>query len=123
VALSYVWPKGIRIMRDGEIELTTSNLSDLRKSGFVSELRPSRLPRVIRDAIDPARQLGESHLWVDRLCIVQDGNMKQAEIQHMDTIYSDAHFTIIAAASSGLYGRLASEAKAHRPKELYDRLL
>jgi hypothetical protein len=123
VALRYVWPQGIRIMRDGEIELTTSNLSDLRKSGFVSELRPSRLPRVIRDAIDLARQLGESRLWVDRLCIVQDGNMKQAEIQHLDTIYSGAHFTIIAAASSGLYGRLASEAKAHRPKDLYDRLL
>ncbi|KAK0667873.1 heterokaryon incompatibility protein-domain-containing protein [Cercophora samala] len=101
VALSYVWPA-----MDNEkvtLELWTGNLRQFQKHGFLDSIKQDFLPRVISDTIELVKDLGERYLWIDRLCIVQDGQMKRSEIENMDNIYSGADFTIIAAASSGLY--------------------
>jgi hypothetical protein len=47
------------------------------------------------------RKLGESFLWVDALCIPQDDEKELSiQIQSMDTIYSNALVTLIAAEGS-----------------------
>ncbi|RGP80793.1 hypothetical protein FLONG3_1134 [Fusarium longipes] len=86
-ALSYVWGKDAK-----------------SKSG---ENKPPAL--VIKDSIEATKKLGCKYLWVDQYCIDQeDKESKQKELQRMDKIYSQACFTIIAAAgddsSHGLAG-------------------
>jgi hypothetical protein len=55
-------------------------------------------------------------LWVDALCIVQDGSTKMDQIKKMHEVYESATFTIVAAngkdADAGLPG--ASEASTKR---------
>ncbi|KAK4656244.1 hypothetical protein QC762_309610 [Podospora pseudocomata] len=126
VALSYVW--STIESEKLTLELWTGNLRQFQKSGFLDGMKQGFLPEVISDAIDLVKQLGERYLWVDRLCIVQDGRMKRSEIENMDNIYSGAYFTIIAAASPGLYVNLDRRHRApmgvsffHR--YLYDKLL
>jgi hypothetical protein len=54
------------------------------------------------------RSLGETHLCVDRLCIVQDdmGNAGTlSQVGKMDKIYSGAYLTIIAAAKDEMYNK------------------
>ena len=104
LALSYVW---------GEvdtIQTTKSNLPYLQKPGSINPNNISlMLPNTIKDALRLASLLGEKYLWVDRLCIVQDEmDTKQACLNAMGSIYSNASFTIVAAdghnADHGLRG-------------------
>ena len=104
LALSYVW---------GEvdtIQTTKSNLPYLQKPGSINANNVSlMLPKTIKDALRLASLLGEKYLWVDRLCIVQDEkDTKQACLNAMGSIYSNASFTIVAAdghnADRGLRG-------------------
>ncbi|KAF2503056.1 HET-domain-containing protein [Lophium mytilinum] len=100
LALSYVW--GVT----GQIRLTARNLDSLMQPGALNRVE---LPRTISDAIVLCRLLNESHLWVDSLCIIEEeGDEKESQIMHMDSIYRRADLTIIAAAgpdcSSGLPG-------------------
>lgn len=67
------------------------------------------MPQTIRDAIQVCLEIGETYLWVDSLCIVQDDPVYQkCQIDIMDFIYSEAVITIVAAAGddadSGLPG-------------------
>lgn len=81
VALSYVWgPAQQRIHLNGE------NLSI------------HLLPRTIRDAANLTLQLGFKYLWVDQVCINQDGAHKMDQIRQMHHIYRNSEITIIAAA-------------------------
>ena len=100
VALSYVWGTAVVFKHLQE------NTRDLRKPGA---LRSLPIPATIRDAMTLVRAIGERYLWVDSICIIQnDLKMQQAEIMQMGSIYSNALFTIIAAAgdhaNSGLPG-------------------
>jgi hypothetical protein len=102
VALSYVW---------GEITtalmLRTDNVQQLAKDFSISR---TDLPATIRDAMVVCAKIGQRYLWVDCLCIVQDGHedIKQAQIEKMGDIYSFAFLTIVGAsgddARSGLAG-------------------
>ena len=89
--LSYVWGKKsfLRLIRDNVIALETP--------GAISASNTD-IPRTIRDALTLCGELSERYLWVDSLCIVQDSQDKQIEINAMDAIYSGAKFTIVAAA-------------------------
>lgn len=99
-ALSYVWGDSI-----SKFCLTKENRQKLSTTGFQDELH--KIPPTIRDAMDLVQALDESrqpkdgcqaYLWVDALCIVQDDeNIKRHLISHMDTVYSHAFFTIVAA--------------------------
>ncbi|KAI4281887.1 MAG: hypothetical protein L6R38_003353 [Xanthoria sp. 2 TBL-2021] len=107
IALSYVW---------GGSE-TLRNMQRIRQSleveGALLE-RTHQLPRTIKDAMSLIRKLGESCLWVDSLCIVQDDkNHKRIQIAAMNKIYSSAALTIAVAsgdnANSGLPGMSAGD--------------
>jgi hypothetical protein len=57
------------------------------------------LPRSIQDAVAVTKGIGLRYLWVDRFCIDQrNPDEKHHQIQNMDTVYSGAEITIVAAA-------------------------
>jgi hypothetical protein len=89
LALSYVWgfTKSLQTLEN--------NLDDLHvKGALFSEIG---LARVIRDAMSVVDALGYRYLWVDALCIVQDDASKPFYVDRMDTIYTRALCTIVAA--------------------------
>lgn len=105
IALSYVWGKGrsFRLLKD--------NLQQLSQESALFEDDITRsIPITIRHAIDLTRMLGLRYLWVDSLCIVQDGEAetKAQKVNRMGAIYGNANLTIIAAdgqhADHGLRG-------------------
>jgi hypothetical protein len=67
-ALSYVWGQNI-------LQTTVDTKSE-------TELDIDQLPLTIQDAIIAVRQLGETHLWVESLCIDQkDEDQLAAQIK------------------------------------------
>ena len=114
LALSYVWGHAERFYTKKE------NLEELQKDGAFSRVR-DRLPRLISDAIDFVTAIGETYLWVDVLCIVQDDALaKEYYIPQMDKIYGRALLTMVALSSddtnSALPGVTAgSRAPSHTP--------
>lgn len=67
------------------------------------------VPRTIQEAVQVCRALNMRYLWVDALCIMQDGGKDFAiEVSKMGAIYAGSRFTIAAAASdnsnSGCFG-------------------
>lgn len=101
IALSYVWG------RVESLELTLSNLSELEVAGSLSRGDLS-IPQTILDAVEVVKRMGERYLWVDRLCIIQDGPDKNIQMGCMDIVYGTAILTIVAAggqdANAGLLG-------------------
>ncbi|KAH6699107.1 heterokaryon incompatibility protein-domain-containing protein, partial [Leptodontidium sp. MPI-SDFR-AT-0119] len=91
LALSYVW---------GAVEMLQTrkaNVSLLMEKGALS-MNKRRLPHVIRDAMHIVRALHQRYLWVDCLCIVQDGeSQKHHQIQNMHSIYGASLLTLCAA--------------------------
>jgi hypothetical protein len=82
VALSYVW----------------GNQSSSWQC-HVDNILPNPSPEVIEDAVEVVKQLDLRYLWIDRYCINQeDKDDKHNQICNMDSIYSNAKLTIIAAA-------------------------
>lgn len=99
VALSYVWGQA------NHLTTVKSNLSEFRTEGAFGRTKP---PGTIQDATNLTQALGFQYLWVDALCIVQDGEHKQLLISAMNAVYGDAELTLIAAsgeeANAGLQG-------------------
>jgi hypothetical protein len=92
-ALSYVWGKA-----DG-LCASKSNIKILRTP---ASLTKRALPRTIQRAMELTRRFGLKHLWVDRLCILQDDNeAKVQQIHNMASIYANAYLKIVAAAGAG----------------------
>ena len=103
-ALSYVWG---RAASDEEFFKTLrANVSERELPGFFArEESQGRLPATIRDAMTVARRIGLRYLWVDSLCIVQDGHGKDwlDAIRKMDMVYGAAYVVICAAGSSSAF--------------------
>lgn len=103
LALSYCWGKADNFL------LQMGNKGELsRRHGLLPYIYQG-LPKTVRDAIFTARGLQERYLWVDSLCIEQDNEEeKSQQIAIMDSIYSNAVLTIVAAdgkdVDSGLPG-------------------
>lgn len=58
------------------------------------------LPRTFQDAIDFARKLGITYLWIDSLCIVQDEKRDwEEQSADMANLYQNAYITFAATAS------------------------
>jgi hypothetical protein len=75
-----------------------------------------RLPITIQDAITVTKELGESLLWVDAVCIDQDDKDDlQKQIYQMDGVYSLSVFTICAAAGTNGAAGLPGVRKGTRP--------
>jgi hypothetical protein len=84
MALSYVW---------GQVPCLHLKKTDAKALGLPGALREEgiidRIPLTTLHAIDFAHLLGERYLWVDSLCIVQNGNAseKQEQLNNMTAIY------------------------------------
>ncbi|KAK1752887.1 heterokaryon incompatibility protein-domain-containing protein [Echria macrotheca] len=110
--LSYVWGKA-----EG-FSLTGGTLDDLL---IENSLNHADLPRTIREAMALVAALDLTHLWVDRLCIVQDSESeKHAQIKAMASIYSNSYFTIIAAQSHDASGPLSSRTLSNASPSIWD---
>lgn len=116
IALSYVWgsSKGLRS--------TKANIRHLQEDGALQELR-GELPRAISDAIDFTDAVGETYLWIDALCIVQDDNRSKAVyIPRMNQIYGNAYITLVTlndpSADSALPGVASSRVVIQSPVEI-----
>ncbi|KAH7112556.1 heterokaryon incompatibility protein-domain-containing protein [Dendryphion nanum] len=88
VTLSYVWG------RTKSLKLTKSNRALLRQHNGLQSMLPAR---VVRDAIELTRCIGERYLWVDALCIAQDNQQTSTYyIDRMDHVYFRGLLTIVA---------------------------
>ena len=67
-----------------------------------------RIPLTIRDAMQVVQEIGIRYLWVDSLCIVQDGDTgeKPEYISKMDLVYGAAFVTVIAARGQNAHAGL-----------------
>lgn len=87
LALSYVWGLGQQFC------LHSQNEGNLR---MLHGLKIDSMPRMVRDAINLVAKIGERYLWIDRLCILMDGERDKLEqMSNMDQIYNSATLTII----------------------------
>jgi hypothetical protein len=87
-ALSYVWSQA-----HGEI----ANLEDRDIPLGSSNVLPSKIPKVVEDAIFVCQELSIPYLWVDRHCIDQsDAVGKAKEIESMAFRYLHAKITFIS---------------------------
>lgn len=92
-ALSYVWGSV------SQLQTQRSNFDSLTAHHALQRHKHA-IPKVIKDAMQAVSLLGETHLWVDSLCIIQDdATAKHHQIANMARIYSSAVLTIVAVAA------------------------
>ena len=93
-ALSYVWGGAdqLTLVKDNYERLT-------QKEGL--SVQYGDITNTIQDAIKITRHLSLQYLWVDALCIKQDGGKeKDEQIEQMDKIYNSAVVTIVSTGSN-----------------------
>ncbi|KAJ8488469.1 hypothetical protein ONZ45_g13938 [Pleurotus djamor] len=118
VALSYVWG-GV----GAEYQTMNDNYGGRT---FPEGLDVSIVPATISDSITLCRELGETYLWVDALCIIQDNeDDKRVQISVMELIYGSAILTVFAVgghnAHAGLPGlRHGSRSRGQRVEVIQD---
>jgi hypothetical protein len=112
VALSYVWGEA----KDSFMTLQ-NNVDLLSRPNAFSE-HSSRLPLTVQDSMALISSLGLRYLWVDRFCIIQDGDPKTKETQlaAMASIYANAHFTLAAREGDAQTGLAGSRPERPRQK-------
>jgi hypothetical protein len=77
------------------LKLMTCNISPL-----MTEIPCEDLSKTFRDAIEIARRLGFSWLWIDSLCIIQDGPQDWSrESGQMAGVYGQSSLNIMASAA------------------------
>lgn len=87
--------------------LTVENMSS-----FLKGLAISHLPKVFQDAIDVARELGLSYIWIDALCIIQrgDGNKDWlVESGRMTSVYGNSFVNLAALSAANVHQSLFSK--------------
>jgi hypothetical protein len=97
VALSHCW--GQLPTEEQKMFCTTQDNIGLRLQGF----SVSELPQTFRDAVTVTRELGILYLWIDSLCIIQDGDNREdwnRESRRMESVFSQAYCTIAATAAA-----------------------
>lgn len=83
-------------------KLTNANLDSMR-----NRIPIEALPRTFKDAIQVARSLGVSYLWIDSLCIIQDSMEDwRRESRLMDKVYRYSACHIMAEAARNCDGGL-----------------
>ena len=98
VALSYVWGKDTRLSL---LTATRDAISGMKREGGLPR---EGMPRTIEDAMSIATRLGESYLWVDRLCIIQDNpEDKSKQVEVMNDIFSSARLVLVAAYGNSMH--------------------
>ena len=99
MTLSHCWGE-----RDGPRppQLTNANVDSMR-----NRIPFEGLPRTFKDAIQVARSLGVSYIWIDSLCIIQDSmDDWRRESRLMDKVYRYSACNIMAEAAINCDGGL-----------------
>ncbi|KAE8449827.1 hypothetical protein EG329_007304 [Mollisiaceae sp. DMI_Dod_QoI] len=91
LSLSYCWG------RDPSIKLIDENMNAL-KSGIPL----TDFDATIQDAVLVTRALGISYIWIDALCILQDGKEWSEEASKMNEIYGGSTVTLVIASSDSV---------------------
>jgi hypothetical protein len=100
IALSHRWGDAISDDEKRYYCTTKDNL-EYRLNGF----RISDLPNTFQDAITVTRELGVEYLWIDSLCIIQDGDGGadwDKESKQMENVFSSAYCTIAATSARNM---------------------
>ncbi|ROV90939.1 hypothetical protein VPNG_10092 [Cytospora leucostoma] len=84
--LSYCWGPSLAQQAARTLQ---SNLEQRRGGFTLSSLTPT-----LRDSVVFTRHLGIQYIWIDALCIVQDGTEWQTEAGRMMQYYAGAYVTI-----------------------------
>ncbi|KAI0437313.1 HET-domain-containing protein [Xylaria telfairii] len=92
LTLSYVWGQA------PSFKTQKCNIGQLQVAGvLLSGPIARQIPKTIRDAMEITKRLGETFLWVDSLCIVQDDDITRGKaLQQMHLIYLNSALTIVA---------------------------
>ncbi|KAK3368709.1 heterokaryon incompatibility protein-domain-containing protein [Podospora didyma] len=131
VALSYVWGRLSTILKPNEdtpdavplIQATNANVKALGDPKALSPANMSgmKMAQTVLDAMDFTRALGQRYLWVDTLCIIQDGKSKDGQktekdrlMALMDDIYNNAVTTLIAADGNDAEAGIRGWGEPHR---------
>ncbi|KAK7926948.1 hypothetical protein PG985_003946 [Apiospora marii] len=101
VTLSHCWggpegPQMIRLLPENHATFTDPEAG----------IRVEQLPRNFRDAVEIVRLLRARYIWIDSLCILQDGEEFKTEGQLMHLVYRNSYCNLAAAASSDCQGGL-----------------
>lgn len=108
LALTYVWGSPTR--RNAAQAMTQLLQSNLET--FQDMLPEADIPQTFLDAIWLSKKLGLRHIWIDRLCIVQDDETDVGNhVRHMAYVFSNAYLTIVAAAGDAHTGLLSLNPK------------
>ncbi|KAM0424535.1 hypothetical protein ACHAPT_010251 [Fusarium lateritium] len=77
---------------------TSDNIADRRIGVPIKTL-----PSMFQDAIKVTRELGLRYIWIDSMCIIQEGHLCdfETEAKHMETVFRLAHCVIAASRSAG----------------------
>lgn len=87
-------------------KLTVENLSS-----WTQEIPTEILPRTFLDAVRAAKRLGINYLWIDCLCIIQEGDSLEdwkKEAPTMQDVYSNSSFNICASWGPEIGGLFAT---------------
>lgn len=102
LALSYVWGSS------KPFSTCRQNITELQQANSLAAASTLGISPTVSHAMQLTKGLGESYLWVDTLCIVQDDDAdKREHLDNMGSIYANAFASIVAAsgtAGDGLYG-------------------
>ncbi|KAF8972469.1 heterokaryon incompatibility protein-domain-containing protein [Flammula alnicola] len=104
--LSYVWGSDENRPQRRLVALK-SNIDQLERPGaFILPEFRDRIPQTILDTMQVVRELKMRYLWVDSLCIVQDGDptVKEKAISKMDIVYGACFIMITAATGDAFVG-------------------
>ena len=91
--LSYCWGGPQPVL------LKAANIDEMTR-----EIPLDPLPQTIKDAIRVTRRLGIRFLWIDALCIIQEGDEsdKMHEVGVMSEVYGNSTITIMAASAQSV---------------------
>ena len=125
VTLSHCWGRKPQFLT-----LTTENKNRLLKDGFTASQLGNKN---FKEAIEVALHIGMKYIWIDSLCICQDGTDAdfREEGQYMHLVYQNSYCNIVAADSAdgagGLFrdrpGNLLSGMNVDEPWVILDKEL
>ncbi|GAP91509.1 putative heterokaryon incompatibility protein [Rosellinia necatrix] len=118
LALSYTWGR-----QAADFGAWKRNVEQLQQPGALlpdgGGAMAVQVPATIRDAMGVTRQLGETYLWVDRLCIVQDDDDDLHDaLRQMHLIFSGSALNIIAEAGRGADHGIRGVRGVSRPRSV-----
>ncbi|KAK1834628.1 heterokaryon incompatibility protein-domain-containing protein [Podospora conica] len=98
LALSHCWGRP-SAQRKQQFCTTAMNIGSRVYNGFYS----SSLPQTFQDAVTATQRLGIPYLWIDALCIIQEGDgladLRQ-ETARIGSVFRNAYCTLAASAAT-----------------------